>query len=137
MKSAKKFIAAIVAGLAVSATAVTAHAANAYPNTYRFHLSDRGGHTFSNYVEKDNNRTYAQVEAKTGEVSDEAYAYLTVYKNQTYTSGAVSNSQKVVELNRDFSLSYKNPNQVQSGSRLCLCFSVGYYGAEVNGSWQP
>lgn len=135
MKSAKKFVAAIVAGLAVSATAVTAHAA-VYENSYYFHLSDKGGYTFSAAAKKNNNLDCARVHVEEGYASETEYAYLTVCENKSYPSGAVTGSQLVEKPSGTYKLYYNDPED-KNCSQYYLCFRVGYYGAKLVGSWEP
>lgn len=133
MTKAKKIAASIAAGLTLSAVSVTAYAAS---GEFDFHLPDRGGHEFSDHVKKINTNNYAEVNIDDGYASSEAYAYLTVYKSKDYTGGAVTNSKLVEKPSGYIRLSYKS-GEGNKDSYYYLCFSVGYYGASLDGTWEP
>lgn len=135
MTKIKKIVTATIAAATVSAIGLTAYAAD-YNHSFYFDLAWHGGHQFSSAAKKQNERDYAQVNVKTGYVSAESFAYLAVYSNNTsVANNCVSESHKVVDLRREFSLEYTTPRGIDSTNYLCGM--AGYNGAEVNGEWEP
>lgn len=133
MTKAKKIAASIAAGLTLSAVSVTAYAAS---GEFDFHLPDHGGHEFSGHVKKTNTNDYAEVNIEGGHASSTAYAYLSVYKNLNFTGGEVTSPKLITNPSGYHKLSYKSGEGTED-SYYYLCFSVGYYGASLEGTWTP
>lgn len=114
----------LAAALTLGTMAVVANASE-YNNSFYFDLAWHGGTEFSPAATKNNDRNYAQVNAKTGYVSEESFAYISVYSDNTGVGdNCVSDSYKVVDLRREFSLNYTEPRGI--GSTNYLCGLAGY-----------
>lgn len=95
-----------------------------------------GGHQFSTAATKNNDRNYAQVNAQTGTVTKESFVSFAVFSDNTSVgSNCVSESYRIEDLRREFSLKYTEERG--RGSNNYLCGFAGYNGATVNGKWEP
>lgn len=106
--------------------------------TYDFDLNvgGRGDFKFSEAAEKTNDRDYARINIKDGDVSEERFVYLSVYKNDNFTDeNLISEIVKIDSIHREIALDYTKPRGY--GSYSYLCGQTGYYGASVSGRWDP
>lgn len=135
MTKIKKIVTATIAAATVSAIGLTAYAAD-YNHSFYFKLAWHGGHQFSPSAVKQNELNYARVNAHTGSVTEENFVSFAVFSDNTSVGkNCVSESYRIEDLRREFSLRYTTERG--KGTYNYLCGFAGYNGATVNGKWEP
>lgn len=136
MNKPKKIISAVVIAATIGTLSVGAYAAGGSPYNFFFDLEGKGDEDWSPVVEKNNNKTYAEVYVQNGYVSDSYPMYITINKEPGYGSDNILSSTIMVnQTNTYYSIQYTTPRG--QGSSCCLHGRCGYYGSEAAGNWTP
>ena len=140
-KTFKKITALAMA--AVTAGAISASAYAEAINDFYFNIYGHGQYRYSDPVTKGSSDNHAAVNGEDGFVSETAFMYLSVHNyhgnpndpdNPGYPGSAVTDTIKITKVDY-YTLPYTAATA--KAKNYCLKGQIGYYDAELSGTWAP